>query len=94
MNTNEILIIVSLAVIAGLSMAPFYRNCQLWWLKKLGYWYAVGPILIAVFANVVGCIWSGPIVLFMMIPLDVILLIDAIYTYFKVRFYKKSRRPA
>ncbi|MGN1407775.1 sodium:proton antiporter [Lactobacillus sp.] len=91
MNTNEVLIVLVFVVLIALLLTQFYRNYQVWLLEKLGYWNVMVLVLIVVLANVGTYIWSGMAMLAMMLPVDVILLIDAIYTYFRVRRYKNSK---
>lgn len=93
MKLNEILIAVMavISLLLAFPFAPYYWRYKLWLLDKFGYWYVAEPILLAVFVNVLICIWLVPFFMVMAIPLDLILLGSAIYAYFEVKNYKKHK---
>lgn len=93
MNLNEILIavMVVISLLLAFPFAPYYWRYKLWLMDKFGYWYAAEPVLLAVFVNVWICIWLAPFFMVMVIPLDLILLGSAVYSYFEVKNYKKGK---
>ena len=81
---------ILLVVIIISSSTPQYHRYQLYLYQKLGYWNIFIPILIALIANIIGIQLSGRIIIFLLIPLDIVFLIDAIFTFFRIKKEKSN----
>lgn len=89
MNFKILALIILLVGIIIIYFSPFYRNYQQFLLKKLGFWNILFPIGIIIFSNLIGILLDGIYMVFFLIPLGIIFVCSAIYTFFKV---KKSKR--
>lgn len=77
--------IILLLVIGISSLTPQYRRYQLYLYQKLGYRNVVIPILIALISNLIAIKLSGKIMIFFLIPLDIVFIIDAVITFFRIK---------
>lgn len=80
------LLIIGIAV----SATPAYKNYRVWLWRKWGYFNVAVPILIMLVANIYACFQDGAVVIMtILIPLDVVAVVAAIFTYFQIRKTKK-----
>lgn len=77
--------IIFIGIYLVLNVIPSYQQYCRWLRRKLGYWNVLIPLMIMVAANLIGSLISGKIMVIFLIPLDIILLIDAIFTYFQIK---------
>ncbi|QNQ84042.1 hypothetical protein FP435_06215 [Lactobacillus sp. PV037] len=82
--------ILLLIVVIIIIISPSYRNYQQYLVKKLGFWDVLIPIGIIIFSNLVGILLDGIYMVFFLIPLDIVFLCSAIYTFIKVK--KENKR--
>lgn len=77
--------LILLLIIGISSLTPQYRRYQFYLYQKLGYWNICIPILIALVCNLIGIKLSGKIMIFFLIPLDIVFIIDAVITFFQIK---------
>lgn len=90
MSTQGWICVGFLIIIIAVSATPTYKNYRnrLW--QKWGYFNVAVPILIMLAANIVIYLQKDGIVLAsIFIPLDIVAVIDAVFTYFQIRKFKK-----
>lgn len=87
MSTQGWICIILLLMTIAISATPAYKNYRYWLLRKWGYFNVAIPILIMLVVNIV--IYKDIVLIFILIPLDIIAIVAAIFTYFQVRKIKK-----
>ena len=90
MSTPGWICVALLIVAVAISVTPAYKNYRAWLWQKWGYFNVAVPILIMLVANIYACFQDGAVVLMtILIPLDVVAVVAAIFTYFQIRKTKK-----
>ena len=83
--------VILIALGLGISVTPAYKNYryQLW--QKFGYLNALVLPILMLIANIVLLLLKNIIGIVIFIPLDIIAVISAIFTYFKIRKFRNNK---
>ena len=83
--------VILIALGLGISVTPAYKayRYNLW--QKFGYWNALVLPILMLIANIVLLLLKNIIGIVIFIPLDIIAVISAIFTYFKIRKFRNNK---
>lgn len=83
--------VILIAIGLGISVTLAYMayRYRLW--QKFGYWNVLALPILMVIANIALLLLQNIIGIILFIPLDMIALISAIFTYFKIRKLRNNK---
>ena len=82
--------VILIALGLGISATPAYKayRYRLW--QKFGYWNVLVLPVIMLIANIVLLLLQNIIGIVILIPLDIVAIISAILTYFRIKKIRNS----
>ena len=83
--------IVLIAIGLGISATPAYKaySYSLW--QRFGYWNVLVLPMLMLIANIFFLLIKNIIGIILFIPLDIVALISAVFTYFKIKKIRNNK---
>ena len=83
--------IVLIAIELGISATPPYKayRYSLW--QRFGYWNVLVLPMLMLIANIFFLLIKNIIGIILFIPLDIVALISAVFTYFKIKKIRNNK---